>query len=471
MAEKKSNKILSNYNPFLNPLFSYHILKAYLQDVERIFRSSPEQIKKYQNSNLKQTLDYSKKVPVYSKKYKELNINYDEINGIDDIRKLPLISKDDMRDGFPNQIIPSDKKPDDFWEISTSGATGKPFIIFRSTYSLYKDHLASLRMFKIIDIDWRKDKILSIGAFSSQGRYDNASERGIVNRLKPFFPFDNFKSVDYFYQDTEKKIDIIDKFQPDFISSFPGDLQKMATLKKEGLGKNIKPRIIVTSGGTLDKYMREYIEDAFECKICDVYSSIEMGPGAVQCKEGNYHIFSDFINLEFLDKQGEPVASGEPGHVVLTRFFGGGTPIIRYTGLDDIVTPLYEKCPCGLDTPIIKNIEGRSAQQIALPNGTYITPVVFWRLLYKVMRRLNTDKIIQYQVVQENIKRFRFLLVFDQKKKNAPPSNEELFKEIIKEYTGSFGKELEIIFEEVDKVIGADNPSKPPQMVISKLNK
>jgi phenylacetate-CoA ligase len=251
----------------------------------------------------------------------------------------------------------------------------------------------------------------------------------------------------------------------------PIEIQALASLKKKGYGKDIKPKVIVTSGGMLDGYLRSYIEEAFGCKVVDMYSSVEMGLAAFECKMGNYHLISDYLYLEFIDENGEPVSSGEPGHVILTRFFGKGTPFIRYTGLDDILTPLYETCPCGLHSQLIKSIDGRRVSQIKTSDGNYISPVVFTRGIDATMQSLKTDKILQYQVVQQKLDKLDLLIVIDDDKRNDPPSVDILIKEIKKEYNKIFGETFQFEVKEVKKVIGGDNLNKPPPLVISKLNK
>lgn len=460
-------------NPFLNPVFTCKSVKCYLVDKEKIWKISSQRLKQLQDKAFKQMVKFAYTVPIYNKKYKELNIHPNDIKGIDDIRKLPIVSKNDIRNAFPSNVVPKNASMSNLWSISTSGATGKPFSFYRDTFSLLTDLIYGSRTHKFVDIDIRKNKIICFGAFNSPGRYNYVSENAIMKYLKPFFPsIANFQGVPFIYRDLNERFEKINEFRPDYIIGTPGDLQAMATLKKNGDGKNIQPKALSTSGEVLDDYVRSYIEDAFQCKIMDIYSSVEMATSAAQCKEGNYHVFSDYIFFEFLDKNGDPVDSGEPGHIVITRLFDRGTPFIRYTGLDDIVTPLYEKCPCGLhSTQLIKRIEGRRSQRIYSPDGKYITPFFFTRGVDAAMKSLKTDKILQYQVVQKSIDQIEILIVVNENQIDSPPSLEILFSEIKKEYYKIFGDTFHFEIKEVKKVIGDDNLVKPPPLIISKLNK
>lgn len=456
-------------NPFLNPILLFKTAKSYLFDVKRIWKLSPEKMKKYQSKMLIKTVKYAyKNVPFYRKKCIEHGVKPSDIKSIDDIKKLPIITKDDIRKADPKDIYPQNVKIDKLWCIKTSGSTGEPFYFYKDVYGLLRDTIYSIRQFKINNISWN-GKLTNIGSHNSPNKYDYALKHVITDNLKIFLKGGGHQNIDYFNKDSKEKIILINRFNPDYIFGYPEDIYALANLKKQGLGINIKPKAIITSGGMVDKYMKEYIEKSFDCKLIDVYGSVEISSAACQCKKGNYHIYSDYIYVEVLDKNGKDVKSGKPGKIIVTRLHAGGTPFIRYSGLNDIVTPIYKKCECGLDTPILKHIEGRKAAQIVLPDGKYITPITFVSGIYKTMKKLNTDKIARYQIVQETKNKISILVIVDEKQRNDEPSIDVLFSEIKNQYKEIFGKDINIEVKEVKKVIDQDNPSKPAPIIISKV--
>ena len=99
----------------------------------------------------------------------------------------------------------------------------------------------------------------------------------------------------------EELIQEINKFNPEFIGSDPIMLRQLAYLKKIGQGEDIQPTCIFSGGSVLDSYTKNYVENAFNTKIIDTYGTTEGGPLAFQCINGNYHVNSDFVYLEFLD--------------------------------------------------------------------------------------------------------------------------------------------------------------------------
>ena len=124
-------------NPFLNPLFSAKIIKHYLTDVNRAWKKKLDEIKKYQDKALKKVIRYAYKVSLYHHKYKKAGIHPDDIHGIGDLYKLPLITKEDLIKGFPDEIVPPGYKKERAYLVGTSGSSGRPM-------SMYKDIELSL---------------------------------------------------------------------------------------------------------------------------------------------------------------------------------------------------------------------------------------------------------------------------------------------------------------------------------------
>ena len=100
---------------------------------------------------------------------------------------------------------------------------------------------------------------------------------------------------------------------------------------------------------------------------------------------------------------------------MLTRIWGSGTPIIRYTGMDDwIKLSKNIDCACGLKTPyFIDGVEGRSRADIILPNGKIFSESSFCSIIVSVTHRLKTYKIKQYQIIQNKIDKIDINIVID----------------------------------------------------------
>jgi len=434
-------------NSLPNPFVLINAAKNYLLDENCVKFKNKEKLVKYQDNAIRKMVKYAYNVPMYKKKYRENRIHLNDIKGANDIKKLPCITKNDLKENFPNDIIPNGIDYKKFYKISSSGSTGVPITIFRDISSLIKEQIIGLRYLKFYGYNLKRDRFAIIGPHETPGRYDYAIA-DIINKNFQIFNFTkNFLFVGYFMRNIEERIKQMNKFNPSYLMGFPGDIKAIADYVTNGLVR-FSPKYIFTSGENLDRDSKMYIEDVFGCKVYDIYSSIEMGAGAFQCEYGNYHIFSDSIYFEFLDEWNNPVISDKQGNIVITRLFGKGTPLIRYSGLGDVATPAYEKCPCGLETAIIKHIQGRERSQLVMPNGKYISKAL---IIGIISSSSNFDKIIQFQIVQEKIDRISIKIVFDKIKDNNIPEI-KIISELYKKYQKLFGPEIEMNIENVTEI-------------------
>jgi phenylacetate-CoA ligase len=178
--------------------------------------------------------------------------------------------------------------------------------------------------------------------------------------------------------------------------AYPSYLRVLAKVLHDRQDNNIKPRIIMTHGEVLDESSRALFDSTFDSQVYNGYGCIEVAPRGMawECKQrSGLHINSDLVLLEVL-KDGEPVSPGERGKVVATSLFRFSTPMIRYR-VGDICTLSDDKCACGREMPLIKNIDGRLVDFIELPNGQQIPPYAIMSLLQ------NISGIGRYQIIQE----------------------------------------------------------------------
>jgi len=92
-------------NPFYNPAFLIKLAQSYISDINRIWKLDEKQIRKYQDKEFRKIVKYSFNVPLYYNIYKNHNIYPHDIKGLDDLKKLPIITKEDLRANFPDKII------------------------------------------------------------------------------------------------------------------------------------------------------------------------------------------------------------------------------------------------------------------------------------------------------------------------------------------------------------------------------
>ena len=182
------------------------------------------------------------------------------------------------------------------------------------------------------------------------------------------------------------------------------------------------------------------------------------------------HINSDFVYLEVIDKNGSPLPKGKTGKLAITRLFGRGTPLIRYTGLGAILTLGDNICTCGLQTDIIKKIHGRIKESIVLPNEKIIFPNVLSNIPGQVLEKLNTAKIDRIQLIQETIDKIEVWVIIDEETRDIGPTVEELFNELNSAYQKLFGSDVEVKIKEVTKLKSEENNPESIPGILSKID-
>ena len=166
-------------------------------------------------------------------------------------------------------------------------------------------------------------------------------------------------------------INKIKSFSPEYIESYPSSIFTLAKhiLKKD---RKLNCKAIITSAETLFPEQREIIERAFNTTVYDQYGCAEMSFFVGQCNQGQYHVRPDYGLLELVDDNGNPVKNGQSGRVICTGFINKVMPLIRYAIGDMATFSESNTCDCGLNTPILKEIQGRIDDALITTDGQSI---------------------------------------------------------------------------------------------------
>jgi phenylacetate-CoA ligase len=437
-----------------NPKF----IKLYMrhnQTVDRLWKFSTDELHQFQTMKLHEMIDYAKKTKLYNEKFTKGNITPDLIQDISDIQKIPFTTKQDLRDYGAEGTLPQDFDMKNAYKVDTSGSTGKPVSIYRDINAISLEMTTTLRMMKSHNLPYKKTRISNIGDFTLAHSYDEECiKKGVRDQLGILHSLYSGKYQNLF---TGLKIsELMEKLnphQPDMIIAYPGVLIGLMKLKQEGLGQNVSPSHIVYSGGVLDPYTKKQIEHAFDAHVFGLYTGTESGVIAFQCPCGNFHVQADLVHIDAVDTNGESVSAGEHGHVVVTRLYGGGTPIIRYTGMDDIITPIEGECNCGMHSPMIKNVEGRSIDSIVVPDGRIFPAATFTLIPGEVAQETGVDIIHRFQIIQHKKDAIEILVVINNDRRDQVQDIDNMLQEIKKRYQNLIGTDVTINVKEVDQVI------------------
>jgi phenylacetate-CoA ligase len=299
------------------------------------------------------------------------------------------------------------------------------------------------------DIPWQKTKMSLLLDLSENSFENEYFLQSILSTIRQVIPLRQIQILDI-QRSPNDLIEQINHFEPEVILGYPFVIIQLATLMTRGYGEKIAPKWIGTSGAVFDRYSRLLVEEAFHADLFDIYAATESGIIAFECEEGRYHVCSDLVFLECL-KDCNNAPSGHPGSLTVTRLYGRGTPLIRYQGIDDVVTVSPNGCGCGLVGDILEGIHGRESQSIVLPDGNMALVSVFEQCIGKVLYEMKANKIKRIQIVQNRIDAIELRILFDNHFRDAGCPAEETLSLIHHALQERLGTQLEIKLIEVER--------------------
>jgi len=318
-----------------------------------------ENLKNTQAERLKKITEYAyKNCSFYKKKMDKHGVNPEDVKGVDDIQKLPITTKNDMRDSYPFQLFSAPIKEVSEIHVS-SGTTGNFTVVgyTKEDIKLWAEVMARALGCAGAEPGDMIQIAYGYGLFTGGlGFHYGALEMGLT-----VLPASSGQ--------TKRQLKLMNDFKPKILACTPSYCLYMAEEAKEmGLDPKKSSWEIGSFGAEpWSESMRKEIESTWNMLATDVYGLSEIiGPGVAhecQHKKG-LHIFSDVFYPEVIDpKTGKHVKKGEKGELVITTLTKRAIPLLRYC-TRDIVSISYEKCQCGRTSPRISKIVGRTDDMI-----------------------------------------------------------------------------------------------------------
>ena len=374
MAEEKHSLKLKE---LLNNTWSK--MSVFLEEKENIIRE-------WQLARISYLVDYAfENIPLYHKKYSEVGYKKGSIKTWDDFYNLPYLYKDELIDGFPNEIVKNEE--DFFLSTRSSGSSGKFVTIAVSEEAIYKDTLQTIRQF-----------------YMQSGKKYSPDDKVLFIYTCPWW-VDNIdgKYKQYFLPTTTKVEDAIKKIKelrPRYISTYPTYLEKIAStgIKLSDYGVEL----VIVHSEQSNKLQRAMLKKDLNVEVLDEYSSEELTRIALECPCHKYHLEEDACFIEIIDEHGNKLPNGQSGIVVGTNLLNTATPIIRYVQGDIAKITNEKNCRCGSNARIIEGVEGRKMDCVITPDDEKIPASCFMDIAYNWFLSYNVPVHgVKYQFVQE----------------------------------------------------------------------
>ncbi len=309
------------------------------------------------------------RIPYYNEKFREAGVRPEDIRTRDDLQRIPILTKDDIRQNFPDRILDNRRKfrmtqigqtsgstaeslyfvrPDKAWIRSlyysvflrTNGMKNLPILVFTTPHctaascSLRDEENATGPRVSKFQKMWFLRHLEEIIGLPSSENILGASDE-FMNRLT----------------------EILSKFSPCILVADPVYLGALARYLRRTGKRAPELEVIITTFELLTPSLEDLLRDVFECEVYTQYGASEIMDIANECENHRLHVRMTNVMLEVM-RDGRPARPGELGRAIVTDLCNTNMPFIRYD-IGDVVTRGDHDCPCGRNTETIECVHGR----------------------------------------------------------------------------------------------------------------
>ena len=325
-----------------------------------------DQLKQLQFEKLKALLIHAEKnIPFYKKRFAGAGFDPEAITSIDDMKVLPLLSKEEIRQNVEDMKWKD--TPGGLFRYNTGGSSGKPLVFYFDRRRQAYDAAARALTHQWWGVDIGDKELYLWGSPLEITKQDKVKD--LRDKLKNDLLISAFEISEAQIPDIVKQFKA---FRPKCVFGYPSTVALFCDMaeKLDYDFTNDGIEVAFSTAEVLYDHQRKSIGAFFgNIPVVDCYGSREGGFVCHECREGRYHVIDSNYVVEFL-KDGKEAGPGESGEVVLTHLDAWGMPFIRYrTG--DVAQPGESGCGCGRTWSTIKNIQGRTTDFVVTPDGRY----------------------------------------------------------------------------------------------------
>lgn len=349
-----------------------------------------DQLQKLQSERLvEQVKHVYENVAPYRKKMDEMGVKPEDIKGIEDLHKLPFITKDDLRDEYPYGYV-GVPQSECVRIQSTSGTTGRRVVAFytQEDIEVWEDCCARA----IVAAGGTNEDVCHVcygyGLFTGGPGLNGGSHK--VGCLTLPMSSGN----------TDRQLQFMEDLGSSIICCTPSYALNLGeAIKEKGIKKNLKLKAGIFGAEPWTEEMRRDIEESLGIKAYDIYGLTEIsGPGvSFECEEqAGMHIQEDHFIAEIIDPDtGEVLPEGSVGELVFSCITKKAFPLLRYR-TRDLCILTREKCSCGRTHVRMKKPTGRSDDMMVI-KGVNVWPSQIETVI------LNQGYQANYQIVVDRV--------------------------------------------------------------------
>lgn len=344
------------------------VIRHYIGNVEHYYQITSEQLKK---RNEKRFLEIFRKAydnsTFYHRLYTEAGIRKEDINGLDDIKKLPVVTKSMIKQ-YGKDMLTEAK-----WRLlknHTSGTTGTPLMVYESWPSIWWEQAYFYCYRKRCGYTYGQPIVSLRGNLEKEDTYLKVH---VSNTLYLSSYNINDKTIQTYY-------DQIVRHQPVAIEGYPSSLYALALLLRD-YGMWLHIPVAFTSSETLLDYQRALIEKQMDTQIYDHYGTTERTIRMSESLNHNGYFEDPGYSINEYTEDGE----------ITTSLINDAFPLIRYQGND--VMELMELTEDNVQVKV-KSIQGRKSTYLEGKDGTKYSGALLTRV-FKDITTIDNAQFVQ----------------------------------------------------------------------------
>jgi phenylacetate-CoA ligase len=388
-----------------------------------------EQIAEYRDSKLREMIKHCyKTVPYYQKLFNEHGIDYNSIRTIDDLKVLPILTKQVINENF-NDFISTAIPKNKMVLASTGGTTGSGFA-FYTTKEAISEQWA---------VWWRYRRNLGIKFNTWCGSFGGKTIVPRDQQDPPFWRVNAPCKQIYFsgfhinQKNWKAYVDEIKKKEIKWLHGYPSNIANLASYIISN-GVKIDVEYVSIGAENLLDYQIQNIQQAFGVKPVQHYGAAEGVANISEKLDGNLYVDEDFSAVEFVQHD------ESTDRIIGTSLTNWAMPFLRYDTGDLVPTVNKDMLKETLYGRKVESIDGRQSEFLVLQDGTKISGAVF-NLVFKEITSIKEGQIIQKDIDK--------IIVRIVKNNNYTTRDENILNKTLKE---RLGENVKFVYEYVDEI-------------------
>ena len=346
------------------------VFNQFLKALERTERMPLHDLARYQEQLLIRLVRHaSENLPYYRRRLDPVftadgNVDLSRWND------LPILTRDEAVAHSAEMRVPGlSAQYGAVGEFRTSGSTGVPLTVASNAFVSTASNALFTRMVRWFGLDTSRPSAVlrrfPDEPIDPEGRVERgwsfADPETLMYKLEILTPL-------------QTQLEWLTRHKAPYLLTFPSGALALAHAVTPEQGRSLGIEMVFLVGETVPEGAAELIAERLGARIAPVYACQEIGTIACACNaETHYHVTAENAFVEIIDEQGNDVAPGGRGRVILTGLYNYAMPFIRYE-IGDIALAGAGLCSCGRTLPIIQRIEGRSRNMFVFGDGTRFWP-------------------------------------------------------------------------------------------------